>query len=225
MISGKDSILKTLSFIKGTNRKSTKQLVESLIDLKAQIKMMEDRGYPSDQIFKIQQAALQAIKLDLFENNKQELLDFQKQKEELRAAYKNQYDSNYLNHEREIATYKRKYASMSLKELSAEALKYIEGKYPEDIDPAIVEELAIQLKQNNYPQTEFELFKKKMNDYCYDSPHLKNDLGKYLDTNENVLTQNLTNVLYERDDATVFPVTPEDILEYFDIESEGADNV
>jgi hypothetical protein len=217
-------VLEGFQKLENSKKKSVRMAVDSIKDLRKQIVQMEDRGYPDNQVYKIKVEALSAIKKDLFENNQKELQELINTKNDLKKYHDDTYNKNYSQHERELASYKRKYAAMTLQELSAEASKYMEGKYPVDIDSNVIDELCISLKENKYNDKDFEGLRKWMKDIHYDESYMKNPLGENIENHITVLSKNIDNVVYEYDDINHFPTTIEDIEESMEYLYKVAEN-
>jgi len=220
--SQKEDFLKTFTWIKGTNNKSVQNALASLKDLRAQIKMMEDRAYPSNQVYKIKQAAIESIKLDLIEANREELNALHNQMEQLKQYYLDDYQKNYATHSREIEAYHRRLSAMSKREIEEEAGKYLNGEFPKDIDANIIDELSIALKNNSYDG--FDAVREVMAKNKYSEPWLKLDVGEYLDKGIEARNGNIGNIVAETDDGTFFALSLDTLDDFLDSEEKEAEN-
>jgi len=191
-------------------------------DLRSQIKMMEDRAYPSNQVYKIKQAAIESIKLDLIEANREELNTLHNQMEQLKQYYQDEYQKNYDNHSREIEAYRRRLSAMSKKEIDEEAGKYLNGQFPKDVDSNIIDELSIALKNNGYEG--FDAVREVMAKNKYSEPWRQMDVGEYLDKSIEARKGNIGNIVAETDDGTFFALSLGSLDDFLDTEEKEAEN-
>jgi hypothetical protein len=221
-MNAKDGFVKTMDYLKNTKSKSVQNAMASLKDLRSQIKMMEDRAYPQNQIYKIKQAAIESIKLDLIEANKQELNTLHNQMEQLKQYYHAEYQKNYATHSRELEAYKRRVSAMSKRELEKEAGRYLNGEFPKDVDANIIDELSIALKNNNYDG--FDTLREVMVKNKYSEPWLKMDVGEYLDKSIEARKGNFGNIVSETDDGLPFALSLGSLDDFLDTEEKEAEN-
>jgi hypothetical protein len=221
-------VLGTLGKINSSNKLSIKDTMAAITDLHQQIKMMKDRLYTDDQIYKFQTAALVGIRKGLLEQNEIELKELLDTRQKLKDYYLDDYQKNYSIHEREVSTASRRFAAMTKKELEVEANKYKLATYANElIDPNILDELAVAMKLSGVDPRDFDSFRKEIKDNFYDEPWLKNDLGKYLNNQIDVLKTNLDNIVYDFEDEkgiTAIPDTIEGILDYLEFTEVEDDN-
>lgn len=221
-MNAKDGFVKTMDYLKNTKSKSVQNAMASLKDLRSQIKMMEDRAYPQNQIYKIKQAAIESIKLDLIEANKKELNTLHNQMEQLKQYYHAEYQKNYATHSRELEAYKRRVSAMSKRELEQEAGRYLNGEFPKDVDSNIIDELSIALKNNNYDG--FDTLREVMVKNKYSEPWLKMDVGEYLDKGIEARKGNIGNIVAETDDGLPFALSLGSLDDFLDTEEKEAEN-
>jgi hypothetical protein len=211
-----------LQKVESTKRRSTSYALASLKELNKNIKNMEFQNYPSNQIHAYKRNALEAIKLDLIENNQKELNDLFNVKDKLRQGYEANYEKDYLKNDRKLNDYKHKLSAMAVKELAEEMGNYINGDFPIDTDSRILDELCIHAKkyeeelskQKDSELLSLESFRKVMIDNKYNEPYMKDSIGKSINKNIDVLSQNVSNVVFDYDDTTLSALTIEDVNDF-----------
>lgn len=212
----KKDVAFTMGLLNNKPNLPNRQVLASLKHLRAELKVGKDRGVPKDQLDKIKSAALEAIANDLYEANTAERERLRGELERVKQFSEQQYTKNYESNFRRLEDCKRKYASMSKKELEAESIKIMEHVLPSDYDPRIYEELSIQLKQNN--SHNFEPFRSYLKNQNYAEPHLHSELGKELDADLRALIYSPNALLVKTEDGRRGALSIEQVIDLLDVE-------
>lgn len=212
----KANVAFTMGLLSNRPNNPNKMVLASLKHLRNELKVGKDRGVPSDQLDKIKSAALEAIANDLYEANTTERERLRGELERVKQFQEQQYTKNYESNFRKLEDCKRRYSSMSKKELEAESIKIMEHVLPSDYDPRIYEELSIQLKQNN--SHNFEPFRSYLKNQNYSEPYLHTELGRELDGDLKALTNSPDALLVKTEDGRRGALSIGQVIDLLDVE-------
>lgn len=212
----KQDVSFTMNLLNNKPNLPNKQVLASLKHLRSELKVGKDRGVPQDQLDKIKSLGLEAIANDLYEANTAERERLRGELDRVKQFSEQQYTKNYESNFRKLEDTKRRYSSMSRKELEAESIKIMGNALPSDYDPRILEELSIQLKQSK--SSRFEAFRSYLKNQNYSEPYLHSELGKELDADLRALIYSPDALLVKTEDGRRGALSIEQVIDLLDIE-------
>jgi hypothetical protein len=215
-----DDFKAVLKYLNEAKSHPAREAVSAIKALRSQVKKMNDLGYRKEQINKIQNLAMEAIKLDLLENNATELDNLKGSLALIENAWKRDYENNYSKHSRTIEEASRRYAAMNKDELVAEVDKVLMGNYPEL--PQVLDELSIAVKQES--DDKYQDLRAAIKARNLDKPWMNCDLSQDINNDISILESNKSAVLFKDENNKTFGLNIDMVDDFLSQEEKEAEN-